>query len=158
MSKTTDLMNAYIVWSLKSPSERGSINTKTAWAEKHGVSTRTLRRWEELPEFKERAAELGEAKAAVGNTATAEAGTADEGDYQVVKAALVEGAKSGNPKYLDLYFKTYGKPFVEEEVASRSTDLTGMDLEDLVSQALVAVGPDMVAEKLRALGWRCEGP
>lgn len=158
MSKTTDLMHAFIVWSLKSPSERGAISTETAWAEKHGVATRTLRRWKSLPEFKERAAELGEAKAAMAQTPAAEAGTADEGDYQVVKAALVEGAKSGNPKYLDLYFKTYGKPFVEEEFASRTSDLTGMDLEDLVSKALVAVGPELVAEQLRALGWSCEAP
>lgn len=158
MSKTTDLMTAFIVWSLKSPTERGAINTETAWAEKHGVSTRTLRRWKTTPEFQERAAELGEAKAAGGSTVTAETGTADEGDYQVVKAALVEGAKSGNPKYLELYFKTYGKPFVEEEAASRTSDLTGMDLEDLVSRALVAVGPELVAERLRAIGWSCEAP
>jgi hypothetical protein len=156
MSKTTDLMTAFIVWSLKSPTERGAINTETAWAEKHGVSTRTLRRWKTLPEFQDRLAELGEAKGAA--PVTAEAGTADEGDYQIVKAALVEGAKSGNPKYLDLYFKTYGKPFVEEEAASRSSDLTGMDLEDLVGRALVAIGADLVADRLRALGWSCEAP
>jgi len=155
-SKTTDLQNAFIVWSLKSPSERGAVDTETAWAEKYGVTTRTLRRWKTLPEFQERAAELSEARATLPQAEVA--ASADEGDYQVVKAALVDGAKNGNPKYLDLYFKTYGKPFVEEEAASRSSDITGLDLEDLVSRALVAVGPELVAGHLRELGWRCEAP
>jgi hypothetical protein len=155
-TKTTDLQNAFIVWSLKPVSERGAIDTETAWAEKHKVSTRTLRRWKTLPEFQARLTELSEARSVT--SVTEQTTSADEGDYQVVKAALVEGAKQGNPKYLELYFKTYGKPFVEEEAASRSSDLTGLDLEDLVSKALVAVGPEVVAGQLRKLGWRCEGP
>jgi hypothetical protein len=155
-SKTTDLQNAFIVWSLKPISERGAIDTETAWAEKHKITTRTLRRWKSLPEFQERLAELSEARSVT--SVTEQVATADEGDYQIVKAALVEGAKNGNPKYLELYFKTYGKPFVEEEAASRSSDLTGLDLEDLVSRALVAVGPELVAGQLRELGWTCEAP
>ena len=151
--------DAFILWSLKPASERGGIDTETAWAAKNGVTTRTLRRWKALPEFIERKAELeanGPAEAPTAPPTALPEG--DEGDYRIVKAALVEGAKSGNPKYLDLYFKTYGKPFVEEEAASRSLDLAGMDLDDLVSQALVAVGPEIVAEKLRAMGWQCEAP
>lgn len=157
MSKPTNSkMDAFLVWLSKSPADRGVINTETAWAEKHGVSTRTLRRWKDLPEFQERLDAVGVTQEATASAASS--GTGDEGDYQVVKMALVEGAKSGNPKYLDLYFKTYGKPFVEEEAASRSSDLTGIDLEDLVSKALVAVGAELVADKLRALGWSCEAP
>jgi hypothetical protein len=157
MTKSSnDLMNAFLVWSLKTPSERGVISTETAWAEKHGVSTRTLRRWKSLPEFQARLQDLEDGKSVT--SVTAEVGTGDEGDYQVVKAALVEGAKQGNPKYLELYFKTYGKPFVEEEAASRTADLANLDLEDLVVKAVVAIGPDMVADYLRSLGWQCEGP
>lgn len=157
MTKSSnDLMNAFLVWSLKTPSERGAISTETAWAEKHNVSTRTLRRWKSLPEFQSRLQDLEEGKEV--SNVTAGSGTVDEGDYQVVKAALVEGAKQGNPKYLELYFKTYGKPFVEEEAASRSTDISGLDLEDLVSRAVVAVGPELVADHLRSLGWQCEAP
>lgn len=159
MSKSVnEQWDAFILWSLKPVGERGGVDTETAWAEKNGVTTRTLRRWKALPEFQERREVLEASGIVEKPSVTSVTVSSDEGDYQVVKAALVDGAKSGNPKYLDLYFKTYGKPFVEEEVASRSTDLTGMDLEDLVSQALVAVGPELVAEKLRALGWRCEGP
>lgn len=158
MSKNqAELWDAYILWSLKSPQERGSINSETAWAAKYGVSTRTLRRWKTLPEFQERK-QILEASKVVAKPEPDEPLGADESDYQIVKAALVEGAKNGNPKYLDLYFKTYGKPFVEEEAASRSSDLTGLDIEDLVAKALVAVGPELVAEQLRALGWSCEGP
>jgi hypothetical protein len=152
----------FILWMLKPESARGAIATEVAWAEAHGVTTRTLRRWKSMPGFEARLAELNEV-AQVNKSLVAEAGTGvpvsgDEGDYQVVKAALVDGAKSGNPKYLELYFKTYGKPFVEEEAASRTSDLTGMDLEDLISQALVSIGPELVAERLRGLGWLCEAP
>lgn len=152
---TTDLQKAFLVWSLKTPSERGVLDTETAWAEKHGVSTRTLRRWKSLPEFQE---QLGEIKEARNVTTVTEASSPDEGDYQVVKAALVQGAKEGNPKYLELYFKTYGKPFVEEEAASRTADLANLDLEDLISKALVAIGPGLVAGQLRELGWTCQEP
>jgi hypothetical protein len=152
---TTDLQKAFLVWSLKTPSERGVLDTETAWAEKHGVSTRTLRRWKSLPEFQE---QLGEIKEARNVTSVTEASSPDEGDYQVVKAALVQGAKEGNPKYLELYFKTYGKPFVEEEAASRTADLANLDLEDLISKALVAIGPGLVAGQLRELGWTCQEP
>lgn len=152
---TTDLKKQFLVWSLKTPSERGAIDTETAWAEKYGVTTRTLRRWKSLPEFQE---QLGEIKEARNVTSVTDAVSPDEGDYQIVKAALVEGAKEGNPKYLELYFKTYGKPFVEEEAASRTTDISGLDLEDLVSRAMVAVDPGLVAGHLRSLGWTCEAP
>lgn len=161
-SITKPLWDEFILWMLKPESARGAITTEVAWAEAHGTTTRTLRRWKSMPGFEARLAELSEV-AKVNKTLVAEAGTGapvsgDEGDYQIVKAALVEGAKSGNPKYLDLYFKTYGKPFVEEEAASRTSDLTGMDLEDLVAKALVSVGPEIVVNHLRGLGWVCEAP
>lgn len=159
---TKPLWDEFILWMLKPEYDKGAITTEVAWAEAHGTTTRTLRRWKGMPDFELRRAEL-EGVSKVNKSLVAEAGTGvpvsgDEGDYQVVKAALVDGAKSGNPKYLDLYFKTYGKPFVEEEAASRSSDLTGMDLEDLISQALVSIGAELVAERLRGLGWLCEAP
>jgi hypothetical protein len=151
--------DAFILWSLLPAGERGEVDTETAWAAKNGVTTRTLRRWKALPEFIERKAELvANGPAEASTTLPTAFPEGDEGDYRIVKSALVEGAKSGNPKYLELYFKTYGKPFVEEEAASRSIDLAGMDLEDLIGQALVAVGPDVVVGKLRDLGWQCEAP
>lgn len=149
--------DSYIEWLLTPLEHRGVVDTETAWARENGLTTRTLRRWKSLPEFQERYADI-EARGVETVKDDVETVGGDEGDYQVVKATLIQGAKSGNPKYLDLYFRTYGKPFVEEEVASRSLDMAGMELEDLVAQAVVSVGADIVADKLRALGWVCEAP
>ena len=80
----------------------------------------------------------------------------DEGDYRVVKSTLVTGAKTGNPKFLELYFKTYGRPFVEEEAAARVSDVASADLEKLVLEAVLALGDTMVADALRSLGWTVE--
>jgi hypothetical protein len=57
---------------------------------------------------------------------------------------------------LELYFKTYGKPFVEEEAASRVSDVAAADLEKLVLEAVVALGEPVVADALRSLGWTVE--
>jgi len=55
-----------------------------------------------------------------------------------------------------LYFKTYGKPFVEEEVAARSASMAGEDLDVLVAEALLAIGEELVAQKMRDVGWTVE--
>jgi hypothetical protein len=82
----------------------------------------------------------------------------DEASYRVVKAKLVEGARSGNPKALELYFKTYGKPFVEDEVAARSLDLENMELPGLVARAVASLAPDELESHLRQLGWTVGRP
>ena len=84
--------DAFILWCLKLPHERGGIDTETAWAEKHGVSTRTLRRWKTLPEFQARKEVLEASKITSKPDVTDVTLGADESDYQIVKAALVEGA------------------------------------------------------------------
>jgi hypothetical protein len=82
----------------------------------------------------------------------------DEASYRVVKAKLVEGARSGNAKALELYFKTYGKPFVEEEVAARTLDLENLELPGLVARAVAAVAPEELEAALTGLGWKVERP
>jgi hypothetical protein len=149
----------YISWMLTPEHLRGTVTTDAAWARKHNVTDRTLRRWKTLPEFNA----LYEAMKAgvVANLAPSQstslpesdANGGDEADYRMVKSALLEGAKKGNPKYLELYFRTYGKPFVDEEVAARSADLAGMDLDDLVSRALAAVDPETLSRVLSEHGW-----
>lgn len=150
-----DLQNKFIEWLRLPPQSRGDIASEAEWGRRHGVTDRTLRRWKTLPWFVERLEAPPDAAPTV-TVQTVEPATADEADYRVVKGALVEGAKSGNPKYLDLYFRTYGKPFVEEEVASRATDLSGMDLDDLVSRALSVLAIDAIVNHLRSLGWSVE--
>jgi hypothetical protein len=162
-TKTTKLWDEYIRWSLTPAHERGTVSSKAEWARAKGVTDRTLRRWEQDERFKERMSELGAtvaearvAKAAkVVDDAEVEV-TADEHDYRTVKTQLIESAKTGNQKSMDLYFRTYGKQFVEEEAASRVSDFASMDLDVLVSEAVLALGEVVVADALRAKGWTVE--
>jgi hypothetical protein len=157
--KLNPLWDEFILWFLSSDVERGSVSSEAEWARVKGLNDRTLRRWKDNPEFVARLKEL-EGVTRVTRVADAvdggEISSADEGDYQVVKATLLEGAKSGNPKFLELYFRTYGKPFVEEEAAARSATFAGEDLSVLAAEALVLLGADIVADALRSAGWRVE--
>lgn len=157
MSKLNPLWDEFILWSLAPDSEKGEWASENDWAVGHGTTSRTLRRWKQLPEFERRRAEL-EKVASVSKVVELEAAdlSGDEGDYRVVKSTLVAGAKSGNPKFLELYFKTYGRPFVEEEAAARVSDVASADLEKLVLESVLALGDNMVADALRSLGWTVE--
>lgn len=149
----TNTQESFAAW-LASPDGARSPSTEEEWAAAHEVTTRTLRRWKGVPEFADRLAVLRTANAVQGSQAEGK----DEVDYQEVKTQLIGAAKSGNAKALELYFRTYGKPFVEEEIATRNADLAGLDLDDLVTRALLALGPDLVAGALRRQGWRVEAP
>lgn len=148
------LWDEFILWSLTPDVDKGEWASENDWAVGHGTTARTLRRWKQNPEFVARRDELARVSE-VTRIADVDAAdlTGDEGDYRVVKSTLVAGAKSGNPKYLELYFKTYGKPFVEEEAASRVSDMATEDLDALILEAVFALGEDAVVEALRARGW-----
>lgn len=161
------LKKEFVRWSLLSDSDKGELDSIVSWAKAKGVSERTVRRWKSEEWFSE-AVESYVTDVTPGvepveddieeELSDALESSGDEADYLEVKKALIAGARQGNPKYLDLYFKTYGKPFVEEEVAARSTDLSGMDLDQLVTEALLALGPELVAESLRLQGWSVKAP
>jgi hypothetical protein len=162
MSQTVnDKWSDYIQWLLTPEQERGQLVSAAAWGRAFGVNDRTLRRWKALPEFQALYDEAAAKVAHLAPTSTPLEGdldvsgevSPDLSDYRVVKSALLKGAKSGNPKFLELYFRTYGKPFVEEEVASRSTDLAGMDLDALVAAAVAAVDWDVLVGVLGGMGW-----
>jgi hypothetical protein len=57
---------------------------------------------------------------------------------------------TGDPKYLDLYFKTYGKDFVAEESAARTSDLAGLALDDLILEVAFVVGESGLVDYLRS--------
>lgn len=158
-NKVNPLWDEFILWSLTPDVKRGAVSTETEWARVKGISDRTLRRWKDNADFQLRKSELS-AVTEVTSRAEASSGvetsSVDELDYQVVKSTLLEGAKSGNPKFLELYFRTYGKPFVEEEVAARNASLSGEDLDGLVAESVALVAPELLAEALRASGWRVE--
>ena len=142
----------FAVW-LESPEHaRGLIDSEQAWAEKYGTTTRTLRRWKQDPEFEKLREEVRE-RMGPREVPTVDVEQSDESSYLMVKSKLIEGAASGNPKYMDLYFKTYGKPFVEEEAAARSADLASFEFEDLVLDAVATLGREALAAGLRARGW-----
>lgn len=150
---------AYIDWMLASDSDKGAITTIEEWARSNKISPRTIRRWKTIPEFQEYmdrrvgsasvSTDVGGAKGAVSE----KEGTGDELDYLTVKAKLLESAKNGNAKAQELYFRTYGKTFVEEEQAARSTDLSALDLPELVAKSILAIGTDLVIEHLTKSGY-----
>jgi hypothetical protein len=158
--KINPLWDEFILWSLTPEHLRGAVVSEAEWARVKSMSDRTLRRWKDNPEFVARRGELSagsvESSLDVVVVPAGEFSSADEGDYHVVKHTLIEGAKTGNVKYVDLYFKTYGKPFVEEEVAARSASFAGEDLDQLVAETIVLLGAELVAEALRAEGWTVE--
>jgi hypothetical protein len=143
---------AFALW-LDSPEATRAISTEEEWAASNGTTARTLRRWKQDPEFVALRASLSGAP-----TVEASDDGSDEASYRVVKAKLVEGARSGNAKALELYFKTYGKPFVEEEVAARTLDLENLELPGLVARAVAAVAPEELEATLTGLGWKVERP
>ena len=154
-AKLNPLSDEYILWSVLPDVERGALSSEIEWARSKNITDRTIRRWKDNPLFVERRQQLASVTRVtrVADAAPAEVSSADEGDYHVVKQTLVEGAKGGNPKYLELYFKTYGKPFVEEETAARSATFAGEDMDSLVAEAVVLLGDEILAEALRKIGW-----
>lgn len=145
---------AFAQW-LASPEGTRAIATEEDWAAANGTTARTLRRWKQEPEFVALRASFGGAPTV---EAHVEDDGSDEASYRAVKAQLVAGARGGNAKALELYFKTYGKPFVEEEVAARTLDLENLELPSLVARAAAALAADELESALTAMGWRVERP
>jgi hypothetical protein len=145
------LWDDYILWASVPAGARGAISSDEQWARSKGYSdARQLRRWKKNPLFLARQRELlGERDVEVSVPTT----EGDESDYQLVKSQLLDSAKKGNLKAMELFMKLYGRSWIEEEAAARSSDFTGMDFEQLVAEGLVAVSPEVIAGHLRAAGW-----
>lgn len=152
--KTNTKWKTFAEW-LDAPEVTRMYASEEEWAAANGVTTRTLRRWKQDPAFVALRAELrGEGAEEV---ALHDDGS-DEASYRAVKAQLVAGARSGNAKSLELYFKTYGKPFVEEEVAARTLDLENLELPGLVARAVAVLAPEELEAALTGIGWKVERP
>jgi hypothetical protein len=82
----------------------------------------------------------------------------DERDYRIVRSKLVESAKQGNLKAQELFMKLYGKSWLDEEQAARSSDFSNLELPDLVARAAVALEPEILAQALRDAGWTVTEP
>jgi len=159
--KANPIWDEFILWLATPVERRGVVASEDEWARSKGYSdARQLRRWKKDPRFVARQAELGGAASNVTSplSSPVEAMEADEADYLVVKAQLLENAKSGNLKATELFMKLYGRTWIEEEIASRATDFAGMDFDDLVAEALVSVSEETVVGKLRDRGWSVSRP
>ncbi len=161
--KVNPIWDEFILWLATPVERRGVVASEDEWARSKGYSdARQLRRWKKDPRFVERQAELA---GDVSNMTSplpspVDAMEADEADYLVVKAQLLDNAKSGNLKATELFMKLYGRTWIEEEIASRATDFASMDFEVLVAEALVMVSEATVVDRLRNRGWtvfRSEG-
>jgi hypothetical protein len=170
---TTPQWDAYANWLSMDEAQRVRLNlpkSKAEYAIANKISDRTLRRWGLDPVFQALLEKKQGAKGKRGVTAVSVEGipalleedpdllgasedAAPEDEYQAIKAALVKGALTGDPKYLDLYFKTYGKEFVAEEVAARTSDLASLEMDDLILEAAVVVGQDRLVDYLRSQGY-----
>ena len=163
-AKINPLWDEYILWLATPENERGAVSSEDEWAKAHGYAdSRTMRRWKQKPEFAERQRRLTETMVTKSGAAVIfdEEGNpdfADERDYRLVKAQLLTSAKTGNLKATELFMKLYGKTWIEEEQASRSSDFGSMDLEELVAKAALALSPETLAGVLRDQGWSVEAP
>jgi hypothetical protein len=148
--------------------------TDKDFADEKGVSTRTLRRWRDLPDFQakleERQADL--ATAQPGGTVSGVGGsrpskdartrktrpkavgadadlpddaTPDERDYLSAKSALIAMCGDGDLKALDLYFKHYGKSFIAAELEARDSSFADLTDDELIEATLQLIGADRVA-------------
>jgi hypothetical protein len=163
-AKVNPLWDEFILWLATPENERGAVTSEDDWAKAKGYAdSRTLRRWKQKPEFQERQRRLTEGMVVKAGGAVIAADPDDEGfgderDYRLVKAQLLNSAKTGNLKATELFMKLYGKTWIDEEAASRSSDFANADLEALVASATAAVAPELLAGALRSLGWNVEEP
>lgn len=154
------LQNEYIEWLLMDKHQRavaGLPTSDTAWAKIKGISDRTIRMWKKHPKFiekyenrsRERALALPGATAlALTPTAIQAQNKDDRNEHDAIKAKLIERAMAGDRTSTELYFKTYGKVFVDEELANRKSDFRDMDVSALYARVLALVPVPVIEEFL----------
>ena len=164
LNKYDLLKNEYIEWFLTDKHQRaiaGMPTSDTQWAKVKGISDRTLRLWKQDEEFvgklesrrKERMLSLPGATV-LATTATEARKVASTGfdpekaDHDAIKAKLIERAMAGDRASAELYFKTYGKQYVDEEMASRKSDFRDMDITALYERVLALVPDEAIEAEL----------
>ena len=160
---------AFANWLSYSEADKKRLNLPpnlTQYSLANGITDRTLRRWKNDPVLQA----MVEKKLASKNRnqsapqavdfpeeqedlAPKEDGGDSSDEYLAIKSTLIKGAMTGDPKYLDLYFKTYGKDFVAEEAAARTSDLAGLEMGELIIQALNALDINQILLYLQEIGY-----
>jgi hypothetical protein len=160
MTEINPKWDAYILWLATPLHERGTVATEEDWAKSNGFAdARTMRRWKKNPLFLERQKTLTQTLTAkVGGVVVFEddevAIDSDERDYKLVKQKLVESAKGGSLKAQELYMKTYGKTWVEDEVSARQTDYSNIELSQLIGKAITVLGEEQIINSLVEKGYK----
>lgn len=164
MASTTKfelLQNEYIEWTLMNKHQRAIAGLPTSdvqWAKVKGITDRAIRKWKQNPDF---LAKLENRRKEVilalpGGTALPLQAAAvqklstdsDKNEHEAIKAKLIERAMAGDRASAELYFKTYGKQFVDEEIASRKSDFRDLDIEALYERVLALVPVEAIQAEL----------
>lgn len=120
---------------------------KKAYAEKKGITARTLRRWEKSDEGRAKVREYRrDWKEADPEGASPDASgmSKAERDFEEIKKQVIEKAKQGNDKAIRKYFSTFGASLLRREQERLESGLRDLSDEELVDRLLTVVGVERV--------------
>lgn len=154
------LRNEYIEWCILDRQHKivaGLPTSDVQWAKLKGITDRTIRNWKNDPDFIAKyEARVKEVSLALpGGTSLSvikqekqDKPTKEKSEYELIKQKLVDRAMAGDKNAADLYFKTYGKVYVDEEAASRRSDFRELDTDTLYSRVLALVTTEAIEAEL----------
>lgn len=155
MPRDEGTYRAFAEWWAMPAGQRAALDlpeTQKGWAAERQVTPKTLRRWRERDDFEELVAKAEERfrrpSPDVPDEVLAEL-SEDERQYLEIKKSLVKDAKDGDRSAREQYFKTYGKAFVEAELAARDSSWADLSFDELVEETLSLLGPETVSAWLQ---------
>lgn len=134
--------------------------TDKAFAEHWGVVANRITKDKQSPEFKKLLAEAKErnarqldprGSAALTEAKIAEFANDDLSTYEALKGQLAAEAMAGEHKALELWLKTWGAPFVQEEV-NRVDAVSNLDDRELVEEIIELVDTGLLVSILKDRG------
>lgn len=152
---------------------QGIVTTEQEFGAARGITNRTLYNWKNDPDFLELVEERRVARVAalVPNVVTmdkknrqrlglesaapdpTDAARESEEQYHRLRQLLYEQAARGDAKSIDLWFRLYGKPFVEAENASAMGDLARMSDDDLLANIVQMLPSPSITELFKRLDY-----
>lgn len=142
--------------------------TDTEWAKVKGLNPRRVGKYRVDPFYERCVEELrsvtakrisGGGSAVLANVALSNVpGSDDVADYAAIKSQLAGLARQGDSRALEIWLKHWGKPFLDEEVSSRVSDLASFSDEALVELVVGIVAPVLLADVLVSAGWKVSAP
>ena len=154
------LQNEYIEWMLLDKHQKTVAGLPTSdkeWAKVKQITDRTLRMWKNNDAFISKYdIRLKEKQLALpGSTAlsttvqkTSKTPNTEKTEYELIKSKLTERAIAGDKAAAELYFKTYGKQYVDEEAATRKSDFRDLDVAVLYGRVLALVSTEAIEIEL----------